>query len=404
MGLAVYVHIPYCIQRCRYCDFITFEQNEILAPELYVAQVLEEIRRRRALWPESQLLSLYFGGGTPSLIEARHILAICDELKELGLSITDQTEATIEINPATLTKDKLEAYLSVGINRFSVGAQTFNDRLLGICGRRHSAHDTRKTLELLTSRGLNYSFDLLFALPQQSLAELEADLDEVTRLSPPHLSAYCLTVPSGHPMSYNRPSEDVQVEMFNRIENRLLAAGLARYEISNFAKPSFESRHNQAYWFDQSFWGIGVSAHSYAKNEGPYGTRLWNSKSLTEYAQSATRAGTEWVSVLGANQMETLTFAQALTDWCHVRLRTSAGMTPEALRNKFGVFGPKVVALRMKKLIGDGLIEDTHDSSWKLTAKGLLISNKVFEELTFLSSDEDVSTLTDSTENPYCLA
>jgi oxygen-independent coproporphyrinogen-3 oxidase len=204
MDFGAYVHIPYCLQRCRYCDFTTFEFSEIMPPEKYLQILLREIRKRSSLFEPTKLASLYFGGGTPSLIPAPFILSIISELANCGFEIDSDSEVTIEINPATVNEEKLDFYIKSGINRFSVGAQSFNDDLLKLCGRRHLAEDTRHTLRLLRERSLNYSFDLLFALPSQTLDQLKQDLDEVELFDPPHLSAYCLTVPSGHPMAKNR--------------------------------------------------------------------------------------------------------------------------------------------------------------------------------------------------------
>ena len=384
MPLSVYVHIPYCLQRCRYCDFTTFEQNEILPPERYIAQVLQEIRNRRAFWNETEIATLYFGGGTPSLIAPDLIVAVCHELANVGFSFRPDAEITIEINPATLTPEKLDTYLRAGINRFSVGAQTFNDRLLTMCGRKHSAADTRTTLQLLS--GLNYSFDLLFALPGQTSDDLQRDLDEVLRLSPPHLSAYCLTVPEGHPMSKVRPPENEQVTMFEQIETQLASIGLAKYEISNFAKPGMESRHNSVYWRDENYWGLGLSSHSYSRRAGPQGMRFWNPKALTAYAHQVESQGVGFDAILPADQFEKLQAHEALTDYCHMFLRTMQGLPEGALRQRFSPQVASLVQPHLERLLKGRWIALDH-GHWRLTSSGQLVSNKVFEELTFLAPD-----------------
>lgn len=401
MALAVYVHIPYCLQRCRYCDFATFEWSEILPPEQYTQWVLREIRNRHHLWPTREIQTLYFGGGTPSLIAPELIVAICDELANAGFKFLDGAERTIEINPATLTPAKLETYLRAGINRFSVGAQSFNDRLLKTCGRKHSAEDTRETLKLLRRHGLNYSFDLLFALPGQTLSDLQIDLDEVRSFAPPHLSTYCLTVPEGHPMSRGRPPEDEQVEMFDLIERALTQQGLLKYEISNFAKPGFESRHNGVYWSDQSYWGIGLSSHSYQREAERYGVRFWNSKSLKEYESQLDLAGPSFAGLLPAGQSETLLLHESLTDLSHIFLRTQQGLPQDAARAKFPQPAAAALEARLKRLAQDELL-DFGDGHWRLSSRGQLISNKVFEELTFLAKDLAPETLTRASHDPYC--
>jgi oxygen-independent coproporphyrinogen-3 oxidase len=384
--LSVYVHIPYCLQRCRYCDFTTFEQSEILPPEKYVGWVLEEIRHRHALWPTSEIATLYFGGGTPSLLSPELIVAISGELANVGFTLTKNAEITLEINPATLTEEKLNRYMRAGFNRFSVGAQTFDDALLKLCGRKHNAADTRETLRLLKKYNLNYSFDLLFALPGQTLEGLKLDLAEVAAFAPPHLSAYCLTVPEGHPMSFGRPPEDEQVAMFDEIERSLAQIGIAKYEISNFAKPGFESRHNLSYWRDVSYWGIGLSSHSYRREQAPHGMRFWNPKSLNDYGSQVTRRAEDFTLVLPSDQYEVLAEHEMLTDMCHMFLRTSGGLPEEKVREKCAPHVLPRLMARLEKLVRRGLLQH-QVGTWRLTTAGQLISNKVFAELTFLSED-----------------
>lgn len=400
MALSVYVHIPYCIQRCRYCDFTTFEWSEILPPEQYVDQVRREIRTRRGLWREREIQTLYFGGGTPSLIAPQLILSICDELANSGFTFHPNCERTIEINPATLTEEKLALYAGAGINRYSVGAQSFNDELLKTCGRRHSAADTRATLQALADRNLNYSFDLLFALPGQTLKDVDRDLDEVLQFSPNHLSAYCLTVPESHPMSQGRPPEGEQVEMFALIEKRLKEIALNKYEISNFAKPGYESRHNQAYWNDSNYWGLGLSSHSYSRDLGPFGMRFWNPKSLTDYAKQVDLSGAQWAEVLPEEQFESLKPHEAMTDFAHMHLRTQRGLPWAALRNKFEPALQALMIVRLENLVREGLLYKTSEA-WTLTDHGQLISNKVFEKLTFLQDELEPGTLTQEQANSY---
>ena len=401
MALSVYVHIPYCLQRCRYCDFTTFEQSEIMAPENYVGWVAQEIRNRHSFWQSSEIETLYFGGGTPSLLAPELIVAICRELANVGFRFTPDCETTLEINPATLNENKLEAYMKAGFNRFSVGAQTFDDALLKMCGRRHSASDTRETLRLLRKYGLNYSFDLLFALPGQTLAQVQLDLEEVSTFAPPHLSAYCLTVPESHPMATGRAPEDEQIEMFESIENHLRRDGLEKYEISNFARPGRESRHNLAYWRDRSYWGIGLSGHSYGHDHGAFGTRFWNSKSLPEYGVQVESRGASFRDVVPTAQREDLLEHEALTDFSHMFLRTLTGLPEEALRNKFRTASADAVLERLNGLVLRGWLE-RRNAGFHLTRMGQLISNKVFEELTFLPGDLPRGGLTRAVPDSYC--
>ncbi len=390
MGLSVYIHIPYCLQRCRYCDFTTFEFDQILPPDRYLDLLQLEIRKLHQFLPTDQIETIYFGGGTPSLVPAEIIVSILNDLANVGLKRIADAEVTIEINPATVDEQKLDLYQKAGINRFSVGAQTFNDDLLKLCGRRHSADDTRKTLNLLSSRNLNYSFDLLFALPGQTQASLKSDLEEVARFKPPHISPYCLTVPEGHPMATGRPPEDDQVEMFNLIETSLSQMNYEKYEISNFSQPGYESKHNQAYWSDRPYWGIGLSAHSYFPHLGDWGTRFWNSKVIPDYEhwllQEDTNQSGLWHS-LPAKSFERLKKHESLTDFLHMHLRTATGLHLSAVRKKFGPEATSLVEQRLQNSTVDGLLK-CQDGTISLTPEGQLLSNLIFSH--FLVTHEDL--------------
>lgn len=384
VSLSIYVHTPFCLQRCRYCDFTTFESHEIYSPKEYFRDLHTEISSRHHLWEDRQLQSLYFGGGTPSLVNPEFIVSTIKLFANLGFRFHDRTEITIEINPATMSEQSLNQYLSAGINRFSVGAQTFNDRLLTLCGRKHNAEDTRETLRLLKSRGLNYSFDLLFALPHQTLADLEKDLEEILEWAPPHLSTYCLTVPEGHPMSFERPLDDVQVEMFHRIETALKEIRLKKYELSNFSQQGFESVHNLSYWTDRPFWGVGLSAHSYAPFLGEYGTRFWNTRSIKAYPKDVLK-GQRFMEWSSPDLHERLRLHESMTDTCHMFLRMCAGL-PLAALQKFPEKQRALIHSRFTQLIADELVL-FQDDRFLLTPEGQLKSNLVYQQLTFLESE-----------------
>lgn len=385
VSLSVYVHTPFCLQRCRYCDFTTFESHEIYSPQEYFKDLHLEISNRHRFWKDRQIQSLYFGGGTPSLVDPSFILAIIEHFANSGFKFNDPCEITIEINPATMSQKNLDLYLSAGINRFSVGAQTFNDRLLKLCGRKHSAQDTRDTLKLLKVQNLNYSFDLLFALPHQSITDLKKDLDEILDWDPPHLSTYCLTVPEGHPMSFDRAMDEEQVEMFNLIESSLLKINLKKYELSNFAKPGLESIHNLSYWTDQPFWGVGLSSHSYDPNLGPYGTRFWNTKSIKAYPNDVLQAGERPEDWSSENFYEKLALNEAMTDTCHMFLRMCQGLPLDALQ-KFPSKAQEHIKSRFNQLISDGLLEKSQNQVF-LSADGQIKSNLAYQHLTFLKDE-----------------
>ncbi|WP_374034416.1 radical SAM family heme chaperone HemW [Bdellovibrio bacteriovorus] len=389
MAFGVYIHIPYCIQRCTYCDFATYEQSKILPPDQYVELLFKEIRQKHRYYTPQSLDTIYFGGGTPSLIPANLIVAIIKELGRYGFTTRPDTEITIEINPATVSKEKLKTYLDNGINRFSVGAQTFDDRLLKMVHREHSAKQTLETLDLLRAHGVNFSFDILFALPSQTVEGLRRDVEIAVEQGAKHISPYCLTVPDGHPLSKGRPIDDEQVEMFDIIADELTRKGFQQYEISNFALPGFESRHNMLYWVDEPYWSLGLSAHSYSK-ESAWGTRYWNINSINEYQkQILAFDGQEFdspVRHLPSNQVEVLQMHQALTDFCHTSMRLMRGLNAGQLQAKFPQNVSEKVLQIMKNLEEKSWIR--HDNGhWSLTREGLVLSNRVFQELTFLQED-----------------
>lgn len=390
MPFGVYVHIPYCLQRCTYCDFATYERSKILPSSHYVELLHEEIRQKHAAFPKGSLSTVYFGGGTPSLLPSSEILSVLEALAKQGFTLGPDTEVTIEINPATVDPAKLQDYLGAGISRFSVGAQTFFDPLLKFVHREHTAEQTRETLRLLDGKGLNYSFDILFALPGQTLEMLKRDLDEVLTFRPPHVSPYCLTVPEGHPLSKNRPLEEDQVRMFELIRETLQGAGYRRYEISNFSLAGFESRHNSLYWDDHPYWGVGLSAHSYSP-WGSYGSRFWNPNAIGAYQELIEKNRGQGFDTpfgnLPTDHYEILNAAQALTDFCHTSLRRERGLELEVLQQKFGATGLQLVKGPLAQLLAQGWLVSPRPSAYSLSEEGLLLSNQVFSALAFLEDE-----------------
>jgi oxygen-independent coproporphyrinogen III oxidase len=382
----IYIHIPYCIQRCSYCDFATYVHSEIQSPEKYVELVKKEIQLRKhylglSLDAEKKLDTVYFGGGTPSLIPSELIVGLISELNKQGLTTGPDAEITIEINPATVDEKKLEHYLSAGVNRFSVGAQTFHDRLLKMVKREHNAQQTLQTLDLLRRYQLNFSFDLLFALPTQTVTELKSDVEMAVEIGSSHISPYCLTVPEAHPLSKNRPLEDEQVEMFDIIHQNLTAKNFHRYEISNYSLPNKESRHNRLYWDDHSYWGLGLSAHSYSKTSN-WGHRFWNPNNIDVYEKQILTG----LAQLPENQIEYLEKHQALTDYCHTSLRVAEGISLQKLKTKFSTGAQKKVYEIAQPMIERGLLRQ-ESGYLQLTHSGILISNQIFEKFAFLSTD-----------------
>lgn len=388
-SLGAYVHIPFCIQRCHYCDFATYAKDQIAPNSDYVDAVCQEISLRRPLFSEKSLQTIYFGGGTPSLLAPKEIEKIILCFEENDFVFDDDIEITLEVNPATLTASKSRDFKQAGINRISIGCQSFNDDYLKACNREHSAQDTRDTIELIKKDFHNFSLDLLFSLPKQGLKNLEEDLKEILTFAPPHVSAYCLTLVEKHPMNVGRCSEEEQVKMFELITSYLSMLKLERYELSNFSKVGFESRHNNLYWTDRNYWGVGLSAHSYRK-EPHWGYRFWNASTYSTYLDQvkALRKEDQIESSFPKQQFEKLQIHESLSDYCHTFLRMSSGLKKQTLRQKFGDNTEAIVSNRLTQFQPSGLIEED-PIGWKLTEKGFLLSNQVFKELIFSSEDID---------------
>jgi oxygen-independent coproporphyrinogen-3 oxidase len=265
----VYIHIPFCRARCSYCDFATGAYEGALA-DTYVRALAREIEAFALADARDEVDTIYFGGGTPSLLKDAQAAHILDAVRR-RFRVSRDAEVTLEMNPGTVMHERLRAFRAAGVNRASFGAQTFDDRELRRLGRTHTADDTRRTLSMLRDAGFdNISFDLIAGLPEQTLEAWERNLDEALLLRPEHLSLYLLEVHTGTPLAeqieqgrYNAPDPDLAAEMYRLLVERTRSAGLVQYEISNFCLAGRESRHNTKYWTGAPFYGFGCSAHSF---------------------------------------------------------------------------------------------------------------------------------------------
>lgn len=396
MLFGVYFHIPYCIQRCTYCDFATYEQSQILPPDSYTQLVIKEIALKKRLFlgdsSTREINSIYFGGGTPSLFSIENIVLLLEALSREGFYRSPDAELTIEINPGTVNDRKLNQYLELGFNRFSLGAQTFNQTHLKRVHREHSVEQTLESLDLFRRYKLNFNFDILFGLPFQNVDELKEDILRAVSLGSTHLSPYCLTVPEGHPLSKNRPAEDAQISMFETIDHELTRSGYFRYELSNYAKPGFESKHNMLYWTDQEYAGFGLSSHSYVKqsfkNKTPWGSRFWNPNNIKIYESEIREQSFhndfcfKSPYELPKKYFEVLTENQSLTDFCHTSLRIARGIDLSQLDAKFSNSFYQQALSSFRKLTASGLLIET-PMGFALSNNGKMISNFVFQKLTF---------------------
>ncbi len=326
MGTGLYVHVPYCRHRCPYCDFNVWIDKRAPWDELARA-IVADLERHAPRFP-MPFDTVYFGGGTPSLAPASFVETILSAAR--GLGVRGEAEITMEIEPSTIERTALRARLALGVNRASLGWQSTHDRLLRTLGRMHDAQASARMAEDVSAAGFeNISVDLIFAVPGQSMAELEADLDAIDRLDPEHVSLYALTFEEGTEFERRRrqgrlaPVDDeLELAMMNRIEERLLSSGYGHYEISNYAKPGREARHNSAYWQGAPYLGVGPGAHSHLPFET--GARRWEAlRSPGAYIES--RGGAyEW--------QEELTERQSVGERLMTAMRLESGLDVAALR------------------------------------------------------------------------
>ena len=374
----LYIHIPFCRSRCSYCDFATGLYESGLA-ERYVSALVAEIHNAFVAEIHSsgaagaRVDTIYFGGGTPSLLDPSQLEKILLALHD-KFDVDPASEITLEINPGSVTLEKLREFHSLGINRASFGAQTFDDRELAKLGRSHTAADTRRTFHDLRAAGFhNVSFDLIAGLPGQTLDGWQRNVDEALELQPEHLSFYLLEVHSGTPLAQHIerglqpvPDEDLAAVMYQQMLERAGQAGYEHYEISNLCRPGFESRHNTKYWTGEAYFGFGCSAHSYD------GTRQrWcNHRDVLEYVRLVEKG----FSPISEKQI--LTESDTRAEALFLGLRLMRGVNLQQYRESFGVDLLAEHAIELERFKAAGLIELNEDL--RLTRNGALLSNEVF--------------------------
>jgi oxygen-independent coproporphyrinogen-3 oxidase len=377
---SLYVHIPYCISKCPYCDFNSHVVADIPESQ-YTNALLRELDRfgRRSDWQGRPAQSIFFGGGTPSTFAPKSIGRILDRVAEL-FPVESNCEITLEANPGTVDQKNFFGYRAAGVNRISVGVQSFEPRLLKFLGRAHSADDARRALQIVKKAGFeNFSFDLIYANPGQTLAELEADLDAALEFQSPHLSAYNLTFEEGTPFHHEYRagklralSEDEEIAMAELIENKLSRAGLERYEISNYARAGRPSRHNMNYWRGGDYLGLGAGAHSYKKINGDraWGQRWSNEKNPGRYMALVDAAGQAVVD------RETIAPAKAAGEFMFLGLRMTEGISAVSFRASFGR-SPLEYFPQIADWLEAKFIEETN-GYLRLTHKGMMLANSIF--------------------------
>lgn len=371
---SVYVHIPFCEVKCGYCDFYSVPRGwkEFDLQEEYVGSLLREIDQRAPL-TRKRLKSLFFGGGTPSLLRPDLLEKI---LQALGKYYHwDQaTEITLETNPKTVDREKLKVFRSLGINRLSLGVQSFQDRFLQAMGRIHSGDEAKKVVADAFAAGFdNVSVDLIFSLPGETLDDWQRDLEMALRLETPHLSCYALTIEPGTPFEklyvqgkLSLPVEEEAIRQLTWTRERLAEAGLPPYEISNFARPGFESVHNRNYWQYGEYLGLGAGAASFI-----FGLRTMNARDLNAYLRGDYKTEEDRIDPKTAQG-----------EFVMLGLRTREGVSAGRFQELFGARFETIFSDVLPPLVAKGWIEQ-NSHHWCLTDQGLLLANEVMQQ--FLS-------------------
>ena len=369
----IYIHIPFCRSRCSYCDFATGMYSADMA-ERYVLSLVNEIGSWREVEPAETVDTIYFGGGTPSLLLPAQLETLLKAVRQ-RFKVLDNAEVTIEINPGTVTHEALAAFRALGINRASFGAQTFDDGELARLGRSHTADETRRTFRYLRDAGFNnVSFDLIAGLPGQTMAGWRHNLDEAFSLRPEHLSFYLLEVHQGTPLANHiksglqpQPDEDLAAEMYEVMLDTAAEAGYEHYEISNLCLPGLEARHNTKYWTAAPYYGFGCSAHSY---DG--GFRRWaNERDLVRYIEMIEH---DRKAIVDETR---LSKADRQAEAVFLGLRLMQGFSFKEYQQVFGADLREKHENDLTRFREAGLIECNGDLI-KLTRAGALLSNEVF--------------------------
>ena len=382
---SLYVHIPFCRSKCAYCDFNSYARQERLIPA-YIDAVLHEA----SLWAETvvvdRLDTLYVGGGTPSLLPIAETRRLIDGLRE-RFNIATDAEITIETNPESAAPDHLAALRRLGINRLSLGVQSFDDADLHFLGRIHDAAQAETAYRAARDGAFeSVNIDLIFGLPAQTLPQWQASLEKALTLSPNHLSLYSLTIEDGTPLVRSigagrcaEPDPDVQADMYSWSSQRLTAAGYDHYEISNWARPGHECKHNLTYWHCAPYLGLGAGAHSYLD-----GYRLANRRRPDKYIKLVSACSQAWPGAKMAHveAIEEPNSERELSDAVIMGLRLVRGVSLNAMGERFGVDLHQRFRLAIHETEALGLLESV-DGQIKLTERGRLLGNEVFRR--FLS-------------------
>ena len=376
MFSSLYLHIPWCLSKCGYCAF----NSQPLEPEKLeqtCTLLLQEMELAAKAYPVNQpLRSMYFGGGTPSLLDPEQISRLISRSQEL-FGHTGSIEITLEANPGTVSHNSLTSYRLAGVTRLSLGAQSFNDQMLQTLGRRHTAADTRSAFRLAQQAGFtSIGLDLICGLPGQTEKAWQQDLGEAVALQPDHLSVYGLTIEEETPFAVRYPAgsdalpdHDLSASMLEEADSTLSAAGYEHYEIANFARPDCRSQHNCGYWQRDGYLGIGPGAHSFLRQG--WGIRWGNQSAFDLWSASIQN------NRLAAVEPQTLTREDALSEYIFLGLRMADGISLDDFAEEFGERLENRFSEEINQLQQAGLLVCSSDRL-SLTKRGMLLSNQVF--------------------------
>jgi oxygen-independent coproporphyrinogen-3 oxidase len=371
--IALFVFIPFCKIKCTYCDFNAYaNMSRVMEPYAdATAREIQLVAERSA--ERAPAKSVYFGGGTPSLVPMAHIEKILRACTE-SFSLNAKAEITLEANPGTVDSDKLRAFRSLGINRLSLGVQSFDDATVRRLNRGHTVQDAMDTYDLARHAGFdNLNLDLIYGLPLQTLAQWRDTLERALALAPEHLSLYALKVEQDTGLEYQiahgkypHPDDDLAADMYILAEEMLAASGYLHYEISNWARPGLESQHNLTYWHNEPYLGFGAGAHSSFA-----GKRFWNVLSPLEYVRRIERGESV---VEGSEEIgRDLEMAETMI----LGLRLGEGISFEQFEKRYGEDASSKYGAVLAEVHGLGLVE-LDDLGVRLTPRGRLLSNEVF--------------------------
>lgn len=376
--LGIYIHIPFCKQKCYYCDFVSYANKEEKIQE-YIKCLQEEIGIESEKYKneEYEITTIYIGGGTPSFIDASYIERIINTIKQ-NYKLYENPEITIEVNPGTINEEKIKKYKDIGINRISIGLQTTKDNLLKQIGRIHTYEEFLNCYKIVKKIGIdNINVDLMLGLPNQTLGDLKESLIEVINLKPNHISLYSLILEENtileKMVSQNMtklPEEDLEREMYWTTKNILEENGYIHYEISNFSKKGYESKHNLNCWGQKEYLGFGVAAHSYIKNK-----RYCNTNNIEDYIKNIQNG-----KILNNRTIcEIQNKIEEQKEYMLLGLRKIQGIDIQEFKNKFIDNPIYIFHKELEKLIKEELVEIDLNQI-KLTSKGLDFANLVWEE------------------------